>query len=151
MATSFFGSAFFGGEFFFGSSSAPATVVGGGVARGRKRWYRIGDRVYNVTPEQAEEIWDVFLARKEGQEIELPEAKSKPAPRITKAQKAEPITVEVPQFEYRPYDWRPMYQLLVRQQDLEAAQIMARAIQRRMQDEEDDIETILLALQHTWH
>ena len=136
---SYYGARYFGD----GGSDTPAAPerkqpAAGGIKRGKKRWWQVEDKVYFGTKEQAERLIQAVL-----REEELPELKSKPAPK-NQPKPANLAKVEVPDLPVWEFDWRPMYVNSVLMRDVEMANAIISAIRNRMAEDEDEEEVILL-------
>lgn len=121
----------------------PAQTPAGAVQGGRKkrRWVHIGERLYHADEDETAELLDAYVARKEGQEVELPKVESKP-PRKRRSEPRK-IDVVVPEVAYEKWDWQPEYVRYARMYDDYMARMLLEAIRRRA-EEENDIEVLLL-------
>lgn len=141
MATAFFGGAFFGGEFFSIAASQPAVGGAKKSARKKQRWWLVKDKAYFGTREQIDAVWDAEISE---DAPEPPKLKTKAAPRSSRPIAYESEYTPIPQLRLPEYDWTPYYRALLRLQDEEAAQALMAAVLRRLQDDEDDMEVLLL-------
>lgn len=110
----------------------------------KKRWWKVGERVYHATPEQIGEVWDAYLAQRAGEAAPIPKLKSKPAER-REQQRADVLAsplLDIPEIQDLRMDWEDF----TARGDYEAALVLLEAVQRRMAEDEEDIEMILLSI-----
>jgi hypothetical protein len=138
-------------SFFDGASGSDAVVTpsvtstpaGKPKAGRRKRWWRVGDRVYLGTEQDAERMLDAFLALQSGEVVDPPKLKSKPAP-VRPIRQSAAVQIRIPDLPVHVWDWRPAYVQSMLQRDMEQALAIEAAVRRRMELDEDDLEVLLL-------